>query len=75
MPPAELTDEQLKDIFSYHNDPNAIPKYEAVRNAAFEFAKVIRDNCPISPDKSVAYRKLRECVMSANASIALEGRY
>lgn len=69
-------EEDLEDIFSYHK-PTAdqLPKYEAVREAAKLFAKVVRDNCPASADRTVAIRKIREAVMVANASIALEGKY
>lgn len=63
----------LKELFSYHAPkPDQIPRYEAIRKAAYEFALVIAENTTSSPDQSAAIRKLRECVMTANASIALE---
>lgn len=71
-----LKKEDIEDIFSYHA-PSAdqIPKYNAIREAAKEFAMVIMDNTPSSADQTVAIRKLRECVMVANASVALNGKY
>lgn len=76
MPDSRFTEEVVDDIFSYHK-PTAeqLPKYEAVRSAARDFAKILVANTPSSPDQSVAIRALRECVMTANASIALEGKY
>lgn len=68
-----LTDEQIEHIFTYHNDPAAIPRYQAVREAAKELARVIVAQCPPCADTSAAIRKLRESVMTANAAIALKG--
>lgn len=62
------------EVFTYHPPtPDQIPKYEAVREAAKTFAKVLDENVPSGADKSAAQRKLRECVMTANAAIALRG--
>ena len=63
----------LDNLFTYH-PPTAEQqdRYIAIRNAAKAFAHVLLDNTPGSPDQSAAIRKLRECVMTANASIALE---
>lgn len=64
----------IDEVFSYHRPTEEqIPKYEAIRGAAKEFAKVILHNTPKCADQSAALRKLRESVMTANASIALEG--
>ena len=66
----------LDEMFSYHKpEPDQIPKYEAIRAAAKEFAGVLLDNTPQSPDQTVAIRHLRNAVYSANASIALKGQY
>lgn len=76
MAESRFTDEVLEDIFSYHKpEADQLPKYEAIRDGAKEFAKCIRDNSPGSPDQTVALRKIREAVMIANASIALGGKY
>lgn len=76
MSESKFTEDVLADIFCYHKPtPEQLPKYEAVRSAAREFGKVLVANTPASADQSTAIRKLRECVMTANASIALEGRH
>jgi hypothetical protein len=65
----------LEHLFSYHAPTGNKPaQYEAIRAAAKEFAKVLIDNTPESADQAAALRSLRECVMTANASIALDGR-
>ena len=61
------------EFFTYHGprgDQSA--RYEAIRTAALEFARVLVANTKKSADQSAAIRKLRECVMTANASINLE---
>lgn len=69
-------DKVLENIFSYHKPTEEqLPKYEAIRSGALAFAKVLRDNTPESADQTDAMRKLREVVMTANASIALEGKF
>lgn len=65
----------IENIFSYHAPTQEqIPKYEAIRAKAKEFAQVIVDNTPGSADQTAAIRLLREAVMTANASIALNGK-
>lgn len=68
-----ITDAEIDNIFSYHA-PKAgqLERYENIRAAAREFAKVLVVNTPTSADQSAAIRELRICVMTANASIALE---
>jgi hypothetical protein len=69
------TDELLEWWFTYHpTTPQKEGKYEAIRAAALEFAKVVRDNTPEGPDQSLAIRKIREAVMTANAAIACGGK-
>lgn len=71
-----FTNSDIEEIFTYHPSVGDDPeKYENIRFAAKEFAKVLLDNTRPSPDQSAAIRKLRECVMTANASVALKGRY
>jgi len=41
---------------------------------AKELGQVIVDNTPTSADQTAAIRLLREAVMTANASIALDGK-
>lgn len=64
----------LEHVFTYHPaTPEQQKQYEAIRTKAKELAKVILENTPASADQSTAIRKLRECVMTANAAIALDG--
>lgn len=65
---------KLPEIFKYHSPKEDQPqRYEAIRNKALELANVICDNTPPSADQTAAIRLLREAVMTANASIALNG--
>lgn len=64
----------VENVFSYHKpEPDDLVKYESLRSAAREFAKVIIDNTPKCADQQAALRHVREAVMTANASIALKG--
>lgn len=68
--------EDLDDIFSYHApEPEQVKHYNALREAARAFAEVILEHTPVSPDQTVAIRKVREAVMTANAAVALKGKY
>jgi hypothetical protein len=70
-----LNEFDLDHIFVYHAASAAqVAQYQAIRDAAKNLCQVIIDNCPSSADRSDAIRKVRESVMTANASIALEGR-
>jgi plasmid stabilization system protein ParE len=71
-----LEPKDLEDIFSYHA-PDDLQRValERIREAAHIFAFVLLQNTPASADQSAAIRKLRECVMTANASVVLKGRY
>lgn len=68
-----LTEAQIIDLFTYHAPSGSQPRrYEAIRTKARELALLIVESCPESADTTAAIRKLRECVMTANAAIALE---
>ena len=75
MAKPQFSDEQIDDMFTYHNDPAKVPHYEAVNEAAKAFFRVIQEHCPTSADRSAAFRMVREARMTANAAIALDGRY
>ena len=65
----------LNDLFTYHPPEGDDPThYTAIRSAARVFAQTLVDHTPACADQSAAMRKLRECVMTANAAIALKGR-
>lgn len=65
----------LDTIFAYHApDQTDSLRYQAIRSAAKEFARVIIENAPVSADQIDAIRKVREAMMTANAAVALKGR-
>jgi hypothetical protein len=65
----------IENIFKYHppTEDQAM-KYNALRESAKKFAGDILAVTPQGADQTAAIRKLRECVMTANAAIALEGK-
>lgn len=71
----EQEEQRIENIFSYHAPKDTQPQqYEAIRHAAKEFALVLLRNTVPCADQSAALRELRNCVMTANASIALDGQ-
>jgi hypothetical protein len=61
-------------VFQYHAPSESqIARYKEIREAAMGFAYVISTQCPDCKDRDAAIRKVREAVMTANASIALCG--
>lgn len=71
---AQMNEQTIDEIFTYHQPKEGDPqKYTAIREAARDLAWVILTQCPPCADRTVALRKVREAVMDANASIALNG--
>ena len=72
-----LTPEDESDVeylFRYHTpSEEAVSRMKDIRSAAYELALQIMHNCPKCADRSAAIRHLREAVMTANASIVLDG--
>ena len=67
-------EEKLEVWFSYHApEEEQILKYNELREAAKQFAQTIVRMTPAGPDQTVAVRKVREAVMTANAAIACKG--
>lgn len=65
----------LDNIFRSHAPTNKQQqRYEEIRAAARNFARVMIDHTPPGADQSAALRKIREAVMTANAAIALDGK-
>lgn len=65
--------EHCSKWFEYHPPVgNQTERYGLLRDAAHQFAEVIVALVPASADRTAALRKLRECVMTANAGIACE---
>lgn len=66
--------EILHELFSYHPPTSdTLPKFQAINQAAKNFAEVVLQNCPSSADRSAAIRLIRDARMTANASVALNG--
>lgn len=65
----------IDEVFQYHA-PDALQceRFVEIRQGAKDFAAILAANVPASADRSDAFRKLRECVHMANASVALHGR-
>ena len=62
----------LNNVFSYHAPKgDQTERYEKIRNQAKKLAEVVLECTPGSADQTAAIRKIREAVMTANASIAI----
>ncbi len=71
--PANL-DERIATWFSYHAPtPEDVVAYESIRNFAKLLAYTIIAVTPKCADQASALRKLRDCVMTANAARACKG--
>lgn len=58
-------------IYEYHKPKNDQPeRYGKIRGKAKELAQLIRENCPDSRERAVAFTQLEGAVMWANAAIA-----
>jgi hypothetical protein len=69
--PCEAPKDAIEELFTYHAPTGKEPElYSRIRAAAKVLARVIDECCPAGPDRSAAVRKVREAVMTANASIA-----
>lgn len=65
----------IDNWFTYHApSSDDLATYEKLRNSAKAFAGAINELCPESADKTAAIRKVREAVMTANASVACKGK-
>ncbi len=65
----------LEHVFTYHPaTEKQRDSYVRIRTAAKALAAIISAECPECADQTAAIRKLRGCVMTANAAVALEGR-
>jgi hypothetical protein len=73
--PMPSNDPQIEAWFTYHSpNEDQQKRYVELRAAAKNLAYSIKSCTKPSADQSAAYRLLRECVMTANASIALESK-
>lgn len=71
--PVEPAKDAIEELFTYHAPtPEQKLMYLAIRESAKALVKVIDVHCPAGPDRTVAVRKVREAVMTANAAIATD---
>lgn len=62
---------EIEKNFTYHSPKGDQPeRYTKIRAKAKELAELLNEVCPDSREKSLAFTKLEESVMWANASIA-----
>jgi len=67
-----MTQEQIYNTFKYYKPfGNQPDRYETIRYKAKCFAEYLSDILPPSGESTIAFRKLQECVMFANAAIAI----
>ena len=63
--------EQIERAFTYHKPKDDQPeRYVLIREKAKELAQLVYECCPDSRERSLAFTKVEETVMWANASIA-----
>lgn len=67
-----LDDLQQLETWFHHHSPTAeqLVAYKEIRDSAYAFARVLLEQCPPGADRAAAMRKLREAMMTANASVA-----
>ena len=66
-----MTLRDIENNFTYHSPTTTqVDLYRALRDKGRELAELIYDLCPTSRERSVAFTKVEESVMWANASIA-----
>ena len=69
-----MTQDQIETQVAYHALNAGFSWPEKLRNSAKAFASAINELCPESADRTAAIRKVREAVMTANASVACKGK-
>lgn len=66
-----LHDHELANRFTYHPPHgDQAERYERIRAAGLEFARLLAATCPASPELIIAAERVDEAVMHANAAIA-----
>lgn len=67
----EPMDQELERRFTYHTPKDGQPaKYERIRDEMKKVALLVLDLCPQSREQALAFTKLEEACMWANAAIA-----
>jgi hypothetical protein len=66
-----MDEKMIENNFTYHAPKGGQQtRYQKIRDDAKSFAYLIKGLCPASRERSLAFTKLEEAVMWANASIA-----
>lgn len=66
-----MTQADLENRFTYHAPKDGQPlRYEAIRAAAKELARLIVSDCPDGREQSLAVTHIEEAVFWSNAAIA-----
>jgi hypothetical protein len=63
-------------VFSHHKpSPDKLQHYEAIHTAAQHFAETILAHTPPGEDQSAVLRSIRQAMMLACSSVALDGKF
>jgi len=66
----------IENNFKYHRPlEKNIAKFKEIRDEARTFAKLIMDEVPECAERTIAFRKIEEAVMWANAGLARNQGY
>lgn len=66
--------EEVLATFDYHKPTDdQVARISRVRVEAKAFATAVWEVCPNGPDRTAAFRKIHEAMMTANKAIVLEG--
>lgn len=69
-----FTENDINRLFTHHPQSDAdVKRYERIRAAGRDFAKVLLDNTPGCAEQTIAVRRAHEAVMIANAAVACHG--
>jgi len=67
----QINHSTLDHVFTYHTPKSdQAERYEKIRTAAKDFARVILHNTPSSPEQTLAVRDVQRATMMANCAIA-----
>lgn len=70
----QVTLENVNDVITYHKPSDeGVEQISRIRAAAENLIRVVLENTPACADQSAAVRKVREAMMTSNASIVLAG--
>lgn len=70
-----MTENDLNNLFRHHPPQSDmdVKRYERIRAAGLEFAKLILENTPGCGEQTLAIRRAHEAVMYANCAVACHG--